>query len=69
VAKKYREVKQILRAAGRAPRRQAKGSHELWESADGMRAVVISSGGKENDTVPVGTLSNIRRGTGLDELR
>jgi predicted RNA binding protein YcfA (HicA-like mRNA interferase family) len=66
VAKKFREVRKALRAAGWTKVRQA-GSHETWESADGTRVVTVA--GKDSDTVPVGTLAAMRRMTGLKDLR
>ncbi|TMM01915.1 MAG: type II toxin-antitoxin system HicA family toxin [Actinobacteria bacterium] len=66
MAKKFREVRRALRAAGWSRVRQS-GSHEIWASADGSRVVTVA--GKDSDTVPVGTLAAMRRTTGLDELR
>jgi predicted RNA binding protein YcfA (HicA-like mRNA interferase family) len=66
VAKKFREVRKALRTAGWTRIRQA-GSHETWESPDATRVVTVA--GKDSDTVPVGTLSAIRRATGLRDLR
>lgn len=65
MAKKYREIRNLLRAAGWAKVRQT-GSHETWESPDGSRAVTVA--GKDSDTVPAGTLAAMRRATRL-ELR
>jgi predicted RNA binding protein YcfA (HicA-like mRNA interferase family) len=67
MAKKYRDVKRALRAAGWEWLRTA-GSHEVWTHPTGGR-VVIPGGGKDNLEVPVGTLAKIRRRTGLKELR
>ena len=67
MAKKYRDVKRILREAGWSPVR-VRGSHEVWQHADGRR-VVVPAGGKDNREVPSGTLGSIRRATELDELR
>lgn len=66
MAKKYREVRKLLQDAGWSKVRQS-GSHETWSSADGKQAVTVA--GKDSDTVPVGTLSAMRRATGLEELR
>jgi len=66
VAKKFREVRKALRAAGWVTVRQ-RGSHETWESADRTRVVTVA--GKDSDTVPVGTRAAIRRATGLEDLR
>ncbi|MGH2951557.1 MAG: type II toxin-antitoxin system HicA family toxin [Solirubrobacterales bacterium] len=44
-----------------------RGSHEVWgKPGETVRIVVAGKGG---DTVPVGTLSSIRRASGLDHLR
>lgn len=48
--------------------REGKGSHEIWVGPDG-RHLALATGGKNNRDVPVGTLANIRRDTGLKELR
>ena len=66
VAKKFRELRKALRQAGWIRERQA-GSHEIWRSPDGQRVVTVA--GKDSDTVPVGTLSAIRRATGIETLR
>ena len=66
MAKRFREVRKALRAAGWTQVQQA-GSHQTWESADGSRVVTVA--GKDSDTVPVGTLAAIRRATGLKHLR
>ena len=66
VAKKYRQVRKLLKKAGWTRLRQT-GSHESWESPDGARSVTVA--GKDSDTVPAGTLAAMRRATGLDELR
>jgi len=66
VAKKYREVRKILSAAGWKRVRQT-GSHETWENPDGTRSVTVA--GKDSDSVPAGTLSAMRRAAGLDQLR
>ena len=66
MAKKYREVRKLLKAGGWARVRQT-GSHETWESPDGTRSVTVA--GKDSDTVPAGTLGAMRRSTGLEQLR
>ena len=66
MAKKYRDVRSALAAAGWEVLRQ-RGSHEVWGKPDGMARIVVS--GKGSDTVPVGTLSSIRRASGLEHLR
>jgi predicted RNA binding protein YcfA (HicA-like mRNA interferase family) len=68
VAKKYREVRWILRRAGWKPLRTT-GSHERWLSPDGTRLITVAGGGKDNREVPRGTLANMRKETGLKELR
>jgi predicted RNA binding protein YcfA (HicA-like mRNA interferase family) len=67
MAKKYREVRKALRDAGWILARVT-GSHERWEHPDG-RSVSVAGGGKGNREVPSGTLSDIRRRTGLEDLR
>jgi predicted RNA binding protein YcfA (HicA-like mRNA interferase family) len=64
--KKYREVRKRLRAAGWSIVRRT-GSHETWRAPGGGRTVTVA--GKDSDTVPAGTLSAMRRATGLDDLR
>jgi len=68
VPKKYREVRSALRRAGWTLLRTT-GSHERWLSPDGASLVTVAGGGKDNREVPTGTLANIRRETGLEELR
>jgi predicted RNA binding protein YcfA (HicA-like mRNA interferase family) len=41
------------------------GSHQVWRSPAGR---VVTVAGKDSDTVPAGTLSAMRRVTGLDDL-
>ena len=64
--KTYREVRIALMRAGWTKLRQ-RGSHEIWGSRDGTRGTTVA--GRDSDTVPPGTLAEIRRQTGLDELR
>jgi predicted RNA binding protein YcfA (HicA-like mRNA interferase family) len=66
VPKKYGEVKQALKDAGWLVVRQ-RGSHEIWAKFGHKRRIVVA--GKNSDTVPTGTLSSIRRASGLDHLR
>lgn len=66
MAKKYREIRRALLAAGWSVARQS-GSHEVWAHPDHQQRIVVA--GKDSDTVPVGTLGSIRRASGLDELR
>ena len=64
--KKYREVREALREAGWEVLRQ-RGSHEVWgRPGESVRIVVA---GKDSQTVPVGTLSSIRKASGLEHLR
>lgn len=55
-----------LRDAGWEVVRQ-KGSHEVWARPGESARIVVA--GKESATVPAGTLSSIRRASGLDHLR
>ena len=64
--KKYREVRRALLDAGWHVLRQ-RGSHEVWGKPGQDARIVVS--GKDSDTVPVGTLSSIRRASGLEHLR
>jgi predicted RNA binding protein YcfA (HicA-like mRNA interferase family) len=66
VPKKYREVRASLRQAGWEVLRQ-RGSHEVWGRPGADVRIVVA--GKGSDTVPVGTLSSIRRASGLEHLR
>jgi predicted RNA binding protein YcfA (HicA-like mRNA interferase family) len=66
MAKKYKDVRKALAAAGWYVVRQA-GSHEVWAHEEHQARVVVA--GKDSDTVPVGTLGSIRRATGLEHLR
>jgi predicted RNA binding protein YcfA (HicA-like mRNA interferase family) len=68
VPKKYREVRSALKRAGWILLRST-GSHERWRRSDGTRLVTVAGGGKDNREVPPGTLANIRKETGLEELR
>jgi len=64
--KKYRAVREALEEAGWSVVRR-RGSHEIW--AHPLRAHRVVVAGKDSDTVPVGTLSSIRRASGLEQLR
>lgn len=64
--KKYREVRLALKEAGWEVLRQ-RGSHEVWRRPGEAVRIVVA--GKDSDTVPVGTLSSIRRASGLEHLR
>jgi predicted RNA binding protein YcfA (HicA-like mRNA interferase family) len=66
MAKRYREVRKRLRAAGWSKVRSS-GSHETWRDPVSRRVVTVA--GKDSDTVPPGTLAAIRRATALDDLR
>jgi predicted RNA binding protein YcfA (HicA-like mRNA interferase family) len=63
---KYREVRGALKEAGWELLRQ-RGSHEIWGRPGEMARIVVA--GKDSHTVPVGTLSSIRRASGLEHLR
>lgn len=64
--KKYREVRAALQAAGWEVLRQ-RGSHEVWGKPGQSVRIVVA--GKDGDTIPAGTLSSIRRASGLEHLR
>jgi predicted RNA binding protein YcfA (HicA-like mRNA interferase family) len=64
--KKYSEVRAALRGTGWQVVRQ-RGSHEVWAKPGAAQRIVVA--GKGSDTVPTGTLSSIRRASGLNELR
>lgn len=64
--KKYREVRSALKEAGWEVLRK-RGSHEVWGKPGETTRIVVA--GKGSDTVPVGTLSSIRRASGLEHLR
>jgi len=64
--KKYIEVRAALSSAGWTIVRQ-RGSHEVWAKPGRPQRIVVA--GKGSDSVPAGTLSSIRRASGLDELR
>jgi predicted RNA binding protein YcfA (HicA-like mRNA interferase family) len=66
MAKKYREVRSALKDAGWEVLRQ-RGSHEVWGKPGELARIVVA--GKGGDTVPVGTLSSIRKASGLEHLR
>lgn len=44
-----------------------RGSHEVWSSPEGSRRTIVA--GSDSDTVPAPILAEIRRQTGLDDLR
>jgi len=66
MAKKYREVREALKQAGWQVLRQ-KGSHEVWGRPGEDARIVVA--GRDSDSVPAGTLSSIRRASGLEQLR
>jgi predicted RNA binding protein YcfA (HicA-like mRNA interferase family) len=66
VPKKYREVREALSDAGWEVLRQ-RGSHEVWGRPGDSARIVVA--GKDSQTVPVGTLSSIRKASGLEHLR
>lgn len=66
MAKKYREVRVVLKRAGWRLVRQ-RGSHEVWVHPDHINKIVVA--GKGSDTLPVGTLASIRKASGLEQLR
>ena len=66
MARKYREVRTALQAAGWVAIRH-RGSHEVWAKPGQPGRVIVA--GKDGDSVPAGTLSSIRRATGLEQLR
>lgn len=63
---KYREVRVALTAAGWQVIRH-RGSHEIWGKPGEAERIVVA--GKDSATVPTGTLSSIRRASGLEHLR
>lgn len=66
MSKKYREVRSALKEAGWEVVRQS-GSHEVWGRPGETGRIVVA--GKGSDNVPVGTLSSIRKASGLEHLR
>lgn len=66
VPKKVREVKTVLERNGWTLVRQ-QGSHRHFRHPE--VPFVITLAGKSSATVPAGTLGNIRRLSGLEELR
>jgi predicted RNA binding protein YcfA (HicA-like mRNA interferase family) len=66
VAKSFGQIRKALRQAGWRMQRQ-KGSHQVWVHPNRQRRVVIA--GKDIATAAPGTLSSIRRQSGLECLR
>ncbi len=67
MARKYRDVRRILRKNGWEIVRVS-GSHERWRGPGG-RSTTVPAGGRDNDEAAPGTLAAIRRDTGIEELR
>jgi predicted RNA binding protein YcfA (HicA-like mRNA interferase family) len=65
--KTFRQVRRILASHGFVLVRIT-GSHEVWRHPDG-RSTVVAAGGKHGRDVSTGTPGNIRRSTGIGELR
>lgn len=65
--KKFRHVRRILPDHGFVHER-TRGSHELWIHPDGRR-VTLPGGGKSNREDARGTLDQLRKATGIEELR
>ncbi|MBA2524120.1 MAG: type II toxin-antitoxin system HicA family toxin [Solirubrobacterales bacterium] len=55
----------LLDAGWRVARKR--GSHEIWVHPDRDHHITVA--GKDSATVAVGTLSSIRRASGLEHLR
>lgn len=53
MAKRFREVRSLLREAGWEVLRQ-RGSHEIWGKPGETVRILVA--GKQSDTVPAGTL-------------
>jgi predicted RNA binding protein YcfA (HicA-like mRNA interferase family) len=66
MAKKVREVIAILEAHGWRQTRQ-RGSHRQFKHPESEFVVTVH--GKRSDTMQPGTLANIRRNSGIEELR
>ena len=66
MAKKVKEVIAIIEADGWRFTRM-RGSHRIYKHATNPAVVAVA--GKRSDTVAPGTLAQIRRDTGLEELR
>jgi predicted RNA binding protein YcfA (HicA-like mRNA interferase family) len=66
MAKKVREVIEILEANGWRQVRE-RGSHRQFKHPDLPPVVTVT--GKRGDTMRPGTLANIRRKSGIEELR
>jgi predicted RNA binding protein YcfA (HicA-like mRNA interferase family) len=66
MAKKVREVIAILEAHGWRQTQQ-RGSHRQFKHHESELVVTVH--GKRSDTIKTGTLANIRRNSGIEELR
>lgn len=66
MAKKIHEVIEILEAHGWREVR-VRGSHRHFKHPD--FAPVVTVAGKRSDTIKPGTLANMRRKSGIEELR
>jgi predicted RNA binding protein YcfA (HicA-like mRNA interferase family) len=66
VAKKVQEVIAILEAHGWRQVRE-RGSHRHFKHPEHSPLVTVA--GKQSDTMRPGTLANIRRKSGIEELR
>jgi predicted RNA binding protein YcfA (HicA-like mRNA interferase family) len=66
MAKKVREAISILEAHGWHQARQ-RGSHRQFSHIDHARLVTVA--GKRSDMISVGQLADIRRKSGIKELR
>lgn len=66
MAKKVGEAIELLEAYGRVQVRQ-RGSHRHFKHLEHVRMVTVA--GKRDDTISVGQLADIRRKSGIKELR
>ena len=66
MAKKVRDVIAILEARGWRQVRQ-RGSHRQYRHPDSSLRLTVS--GKRSDTMTIGQLADIRRKSGIEELR
>jgi predicted RNA binding protein YcfA (HicA-like mRNA interferase family) len=66
VAKKVQEVISILEAQGWRQLRE-RGSHRHFKHP--LHPLLVTVAGKPSDTIRAGTLADIRRKSGIEELR
>jgi predicted RNA binding protein YcfA (HicA-like mRNA interferase family) len=66
MAKKVHEVISILESRGWQQARQ-RGSHRQFRHRDSLYVITVA--GKRSDTMAVGQLKDIRRKSGIQELR